>query len=189
MQDTILYLREHYTSDIAFRRRADEAVRHVIAAKMRINPKLELSAALRDPAVASETAGTGIEEMRALAEAALTLVQPTTVGELRARLARGPVSPDRVLIVECWADCYPVIARTELQSGCWNLRAGRRRAPAGWRRGDDQLRRTRRVARGAIGPGDRADGARRHRRDVDRVRPRRVQPGVVARIGGGQAVP
>ncbi len=117
MQDTIQYLREQYTSDIAFRRRADEAMRHVIAAKMRINPKLALSAALRDPAVASEIAGTGMEEMRALAEAALTLVQPTTVGELRARLGRGPVSPDRVLIVECWADCYPyrVIARSELQ--------------------------------------------------------------------------
>ena len=107
IQDSILYMREQYATDVQFQRRADEALRHVIAAKVGLYPGLRLDEALRDGAAASEVAGAGVEEMRALNDAALTLVQPPSVDELRARLPRGPLSPDKVVIVECWNDCYP----------------------------------------------------------------------------------
>jgi hypothetical protein len=71
-----------------------------------------------DAVNATTVAGGGGGEMRALAEDALTLIQPQSVEQLRARLPRGPVTPDKVLIVECWEDCYPyrVMARSELQN-------------------------------------------------------------------------
>jgi len=117
IQDSILYMREQYASDLDFRRRADEAVRRVIAAKMKLYPTFQLAETRRDGAAAAEAAGAGAGEMRALNDAALTLVQPLTASELRARLARGPVSPDKVLIVECWEDCYPyrVLPKLDLQ--------------------------------------------------------------------------
>lgn len=118
VQDSILYMREQYAADLDFRRRADEAVRRVIAAKLKLYPKFQLAETRRDAAAAAEAAGAGAAEMRALNDAALTLVQPLTAGELRARLARGPVSPDKVLIVECWEDCYPyrVMPKLDLQN-------------------------------------------------------------------------
>jgi beta-N-acetylhexosaminidase len=118
IQDSILYMREQYASDVLFQRRADEALRHVISAKVRLYPGLTLDEVLRDGAVASEVAGSGADEMRALNDAALTLVQPPSVGELRARLPRGPLSPDKVVIVECWNDCYPyrVMPQADLEN-------------------------------------------------------------------------
>ncbi len=106
VQDSILYMREQYASDVEFQRRADEALRRIIAEKVKLYPNLRLDQVLRDSAIASEVAGSGAQEMRDLNDAALTLVQPLTVGELRARLPRGPLSPDKVVIFECWNDCY-----------------------------------------------------------------------------------
>src|SRR4029079_10181096 len=70
------------------------------------------------PARAAAAAGTGTDGVSALAGDALTLLQPPTVAELRARLPRGPVAPDKVLIVECWEDCYPyrVMPKQALQT-------------------------------------------------------------------------
>jgi len=118
IQDSIISMRERYASDPDFRRRADDAVRHVIAAKLKLYPKLQLAQVLVDPVNAAAAAGKGEEQMRALAEDALTLLQPPTVAELRARLPRGPQSPEKVLIVECWDDCYPyrVMPKLELQN-------------------------------------------------------------------------
>ncbi len=123
IQDSIIYMREQYQSDPDFRRRADEAVRHVIAAKMKLYPALQRTDVLNAPERASAAVGLGGEEMRALAESALTLVHPPTIGELRARLPRGPVAPDRVLIVECWDDCYPyrVMPSLDLQNALLRL--------------------------------------------------------------------
>jgi beta-N-acetylhexosaminidase len=116
IQDSITYMRQQYASDPDFRRRADAAVRRVIAAKVKLYPRLQLSDARVDGASAASAAGSGGDEVRALAEDALTLLQPQTVAELRARLPRGPVTPDKALIVECWEDCYPyrVKAKPEL---------------------------------------------------------------------------
>jgi hypothetical protein len=111
-------MREQYQKDPDFRRRADDAVRHVVAEKVRLYDHLQLSQVIVDPAKATAAAGQGGEAMRSLAEDALTLIQPPSVDELRARLPRGPVTPDRVLIVECWNDCYPyrVMPKLELQN-------------------------------------------------------------------------
>lgn len=114
IQDSIQYMRDQYAADPDFRRRADDAVRHVIAAKLRLYPKLQLTEATVDAVAASAAAGQGADEMRTLAEDALTLLQPPTVSELRARLPRGPQSPEKVLIVECWEDCYPYRVMSQL---------------------------------------------------------------------------
>ncbi len=123
IQDSIIYMREQYQSDPDFRRRADEAVRHVIAAKMKLYPALQRAGVLNAPERASAAVGLGGEAMRALSESALTLVHPPTIGDLRARLPRGPVAPDRVLIVECWEDCYPyrVMPSLDLQNALLRL--------------------------------------------------------------------
>ena len=117
IEDSITYMRQQYASDPDFRRRADDAVRHVISTKAKLYPKLHLDQVVVDAAAASTVAGGGADAMRTLAEDALTLLQPQSVAELRARLPRGPVTPDRVLIVECWEDCYPyrVMRKTALQ--------------------------------------------------------------------------
>jgi len=117
IEDSIQYMRDQYAADPDFRRRVDEAVRHVVAAKIKLYPKLQRDQTLVDPAQAAAAAGQGADQMRALAEDALTLLQPPTVAELRARLPRGPQSPEKVLIVECWEDCYPyrVMSKNALQ--------------------------------------------------------------------------
>ncbi len=107
IEDSVIYMRQQYASDPDFRRRADDAVRHVIAEKVRLYPQLAMTQVAVDPAAASAAAGGGADEMRSLAEDALTLIQPQSVADLRARLPRGPVTPDKVVIVECWDDCYP----------------------------------------------------------------------------------
>jgi beta-N-acetylhexosaminidase len=123
IEDSITYMRQQYASDPGFRRRADDAVRHVIAAKLKLYPKLQLAQVQVDPAAATAAAGQGQDEMRALSEDALTLLQPPTVAELRSRLPRGPQSPDKVLIVECWEDCYPyrVMPKLALQDRLLSL--------------------------------------------------------------------
>ncbi len=118
IQDSITYMRQQYASDPDFRRRADEAVRRIVTAKVNLYPGLQLSQVRVDPAAASAAAGSGAEEVRALADDALTLLQPQSVEALRSRLPRGPVTPDKVLIIECWEDCYPyrVMPKPALQN-------------------------------------------------------------------------
>ena len=48
MQDAITYMREQYAQDSEFRRRADEAVRKVIAAKMTLYPRMQPADAQSD---------------------------------------------------------------------------------------------------------------------------------------------
>lgn len=115
MQDAIVYMREQYAADSEFRRRADEAVRKVIAAKMTLYPQMLAGDAQVDPAQATAVAGGGREAMSALADAALTLIEPASVSALRTRFPRGPQSPEKVLIVECWSDCYPYRVMTQLE--------------------------------------------------------------------------
>ena len=112
IQDSILYMREQYSEDPDFRRRVDDAVRHVVAEKVRLYPSLRLADVLVDPDRAAAAAGQATDAMRALSDDALTLIQPASVAELRARLPRGPLSPEHVLIAECWADCYPYRIKT-----------------------------------------------------------------------------
>ncbi len=113
IEDSILYMRQQYNDSPDFRRRVDDAVRHVIAAKLKLYPKLQLADVSVDPVKAASAAGQGADAMRRISEDALTLIQPQTVADLRSRLPRGPVSPEKVLIVECWADCYPYRVKSQ----------------------------------------------------------------------------
>ena len=114
IEDSIIYMRQQYASDQDFRRRADEAVRRVVSTKLKLYPKLKLDEVLVDAGHATAVAGGGADEMRSLAEDALTMIEPQSVDGLRARLPRGPVAPDKVVIVECWDDCYPYRVKSKL---------------------------------------------------------------------------
>jgi beta-N-acetylhexosaminidase len=117
IEDSIQYMRDQYAQDPDFRRRADDAVRHVIAAKLNLYPQLKLADVLAAPSLPPDEAATAAGNMRTLAADALTLIQPPTVADLKARLPRGPQSPEKVVIVECWSDCYPyrVMPQSTLQ--------------------------------------------------------------------------
>lgn len=114
IEDSIVYMRQQYVADADFRRRADDAVRRVIATKLKLYPQMRFDQVAVDANRATTVAGGGGVETRALAEDALTLIQPQSITELRARLPRGPVAPDKVVIVECWDDCYPYRVKTKL---------------------------------------------------------------------------
>ncbi len=118
IQDSIIYMREQYTADPAFRARVKDAARHVIAEKVHLYRGLQRAQVLVDPVQARAAATLGADDMQSLADDALTLIGPSSADTLPARLHHGPISPDKVLIVECWAtDCYPypVMGRTEMQ--------------------------------------------------------------------------
>lgn len=114
IEDSITYMRQQYAADPDFRRRADEAVRRIVSTKLTLYPQLALKQAIVDRAQATAVAGGGGDEMRALAEDALTMIEPQTADAFRARLPRGPLAPDKVVIVECWADCYPYRVKSKL---------------------------------------------------------------------------
>ena len=136
IEDTILYMREQYSADPDFRRRVDDAARHVIAAKLKLYPSMQIADVLVDAQKATAAAGQSDDGVRRLADDALTLVQPASVADLQSRLPRGPQSPEKVLIVECWADCYPlrVKPKSALQDALLELYGpggkGRLRLPA-----------------------------------------------------------
>ena len=104
--DTLQYLAGQYRESPALRSRVDDALRRVLTLKAKLYPELTLASVLVDPAAASATAGQGHAVVAAVAEDALTLISPSEA-ELRVRLPRGPRRGERILIVECWADCFP----------------------------------------------------------------------------------
>ena len=144
------------------------------------------------PPLRRTTAASAADEMRALAADALTLIQPPTVADLRARLPRGPQSPEKVVIVECWDDCYPyrVMPQSNLQQA---LLAAYGPAGAGRLKPDDvstdQLRRSRRVASSRRRSRERRDEAGRDRCVVADPRAHRVQPRRSPGVRRGQALP
>ncbi len=104
--DTIEFLAQQYGAEAELRARVDEAVRRVLTLKARVYPNLQLADTQVDPAVASSLVGQGHDQMEALTRRALTLISPSS-DQLRSRMPRGPRRGERILIVECWEDCFP----------------------------------------------------------------------------------
>ncbi len=104
MQETIDYFQDQYRTDPRFRRRADQAVRQVLRAKLSLYPDLRLEDALVSEDEANKTLGQGDDVVRQVAEHALTLLHPSPQ-ELRARLPQPPRFDQNVLIAGCFEDC------------------------------------------------------------------------------------
>ena len=126
-------MREQYASDPDFRRRADDAVRHVIAAKIKLYPQLQLAQVLVDPASPRPRhRRQGGDEMRYARRGcadAPPAARPSP--SCAARLPRGPVTPDKVLDRRVLGGLLPVPRHAEARAAgraARALRAGRQSA-------------------------------------------------------------
>jgi len=115
--DTIEHFRRLYDTNPEFRERVDESVRKILVGKMRLYPSLALSEVLVDESLVSSVVGGRGDEVRQMAEDALTLLYPSHE-EFRTRLISSPTPNDDILILECFEDCYaaPVLSREAVQN-------------------------------------------------------------------------
>ncbi|MCS7286682.1 MAG: glycoside hydrolase family 3 N-terminal domain-containing protein [Anaerolineae bacterium] len=108
---TILFFREKYASDPAFRARVDESCRRILKAKLRLYPSFSLHEVLT-PSVSLEVTGSFTEKLLPLAMRSLTLIYPERE-ELAGRIPSPPLYKDYILIFsdtrtlkDC-QDCLP----------------------------------------------------------------------------------
>ena len=100
---TISYFQDEYRADPAFRQRVDDAVRHVLRAKLKLYPGLSAQSAQVNVEQAASAAGKGDAVMRAVMQDALTILRP----ESGRRLPPPPNSSDDILIMGCFYGCLP----------------------------------------------------------------------------------
>jgi len=132
IEDTIVRLRNLYRTDPAFRRRADDAVRHVISAKLSLYPNLTIDDVRVDVAAANATVGADPGHLQPLFDDAATLIFPGSAEDLRARTGRPPAAGERIVVVECWLECYGT--PLNLLSGAIQRRLLERYGPGGAQR-------------------------------------------------------
>ena len=115
--DTIEHFQRLYDINPQFRDRVDESVRKILLAKMRLYPSLSLGEVLVDEGLISSLVGGGGDQVRLMAQDALTLLYPSQE-ELRTRLDDSPTLDEDILILECFEDCYelPVLSREAIQN-------------------------------------------------------------------------
>ncbi len=114
MLDTMAYFRDEYRANPAFRQRADDAVRHILSAKLKLYPDLLPQSAQVDTALVSTLVGQGDAAMREVIQDALTVIFPPLpslpqVGgtEGGRRLPSAPRGSDDILILGCFRGCLP----------------------------------------------------------------------------------
>ncbi len=122
IKSTVLFFRDRYESDRAFRTRVDEALKRILRLKQRLYPSFALQEVLVSRGEAQAVLGQGQDLLSRLAQDAVTLVYPGP-GELADRLPSPPLSDENILIVtdsrplqECF-DCepFPAIAPQALE--------------------------------------------------------------------------
>jgi beta-N-acetylhexosaminidase len=109
IEETIVYFQEQYLADELFRQRTDEAVRHILRAKLRLYPKLTLDEVL---VTGDEPVGQGEATVAQVARKSLTLLYPPA-DDLPLRLPAPPRSDEDILIMGCFEGC---LARTRIYS-------------------------------------------------------------------------
>lgn len=112
-QEAILYFREEYLLDPAFKARVDESVRRILGLKLKLYPDFSLSSVQIDPALAVDRVGRSQGEVYSMARQAITLIYPRPE-ELKTRLPGPPTKEDDILIFtdarqarECFEDDCP----------------------------------------------------------------------------------
>ncbi len=103
MLDTIAYFRDEYRANPTFRQRADDAVRHILSAKLKLYPDLSPQSAQVDAAQVSTVVGQSDAAMRGVIQDALTVISP----EGGRRLPSAPRGSDDILILGCFRGCLP----------------------------------------------------------------------------------
>ena len=101
IQETITFFQDEYQRSNDFRQRVDDAVRHILRAKLRLYPSLALDDVL---VTGQEPTGQGDEIVAGVARKALTLLYPQPQ-DLPRRLPAPPRSGEEILIMGCFDDC------------------------------------------------------------------------------------
>jgi predicted Ser/Thr protein kinase len=101
IQETITYFREEYEQDESFRQRVDDAVQHILVAKLRLYPELSLESVLVSGEVTTDQ---GIEIANEVARDGLTLLYPPP-DDLSGRLPAPPRADEDILIMGCFEGC------------------------------------------------------------------------------------
>jgi beta-N-acetylhexosaminidase len=101
IQETITFFQEEYQVNRDFRQRVDDAVRHVLRAKLRLYPDLVLESVL---VTGEEPVGLGNTIVTDVARKGLTLLSPQ-LEDLPHRLPAPPRSDEDILIMGCFEDC------------------------------------------------------------------------------------
>jgi beta-N-acetylhexosaminidase len=114
IQDTITFFQEEYRANEPFRRRVDDAVRHILRAKLRLYPELTLEEVLvprgeSPPGEGQSKAGDDVAAE--VARKALTLLYPP-LDDLPRRLPSPPRRDEDILIMGCFEDCLPFVRIT-----------------------------------------------------------------------------
>jgi beta-N-acetylhexosaminidase len=124
IKDTILWFREKYETDPSFQQRVDEAVRRILALKLRLyNEQVAIEDVLVDGEAIPALVGQGQSAMLAVAQAAITLISPSPA-ELVEQIASPPGAGDKIVIFtdvrqaqQCAACPFePLIGETALAS-------------------------------------------------------------------------
>jgi len=103
MQYTIRYFRDEYRANPIFRERVDDAVRHILRAKLKLYPNLAPQSAQVNVDQVASVVGQGEATMRAVMQDALTILRP----ESGRRLPLPPSSNQDILILGCFYGCLP----------------------------------------------------------------------------------
>jgi beta-N-acetylhexosaminidase len=105
IQETILFFQEEYRADESFRRRVDDAVRHILRAKLHLYPELAL-----EDVLVTDSGDTGQRDdlVTEVARQALTLLYPGPE-DLSRRLPSLPRPDEQILIVGCFEECLTAV--------------------------------------------------------------------------------
>jgi beta-N-acetylhexosaminidase len=106
MEETITYFQEQYRTNAAFQEQVNQAVRHILRAKLKLYPDLDLEEVLVDEQEALQAVGQGTDTVNRVVEHALTLLHPSP-DELRVRLPQPPRFDQNILIAGCFEQCLP----------------------------------------------------------------------------------
>lgn len=104
LQSTVDYLVGRYEADPAVKARVDDAARRVLTLKWRLYGGLDPASVTKMPDYQGKVGqAQSFSDVTSIAEDAITLIKPTTSGELTQQMPV-PTAGDHILFVECWDD-------------------------------------------------------------------------------------
>jgi hypothetical protein len=105
IEETITFFQEQYREDPVFRQRIDDAVRHILRAKLELYPALSLEQVLD---LGAGPTGQGEQAVTQIVRESLTLLYPRD-DDLSRRLPVPPRPDEEILLLGCFEDCLPFV--------------------------------------------------------------------------------
>ena len=123
VKDTITYFRNQYENDPQFRERVDDALRHILRAKLRLYPDLSFESAQVEATRVDELVGReqDSEAVYQVALDALTLLYPSPQDPLYTRLPSPPRINEDILIMGCFDGCRRRLPAEDMLKHLLNL--------------------------------------------------------------------